>query len=40
MSGSGPTVFGIAPSEKEACEAKERLSLKEGWQAFVATTYW
>ncbi len=40
MSGSGPTVFGIASRKEEALEAKERLSLKEGWQAFVATTYW
>lgn len=40
MSGSGPTVFGIASSQEEVLGAKKRLSLKEGWQAFVATTYW
>lgn len=40
MSGSGPTVFGVAVSKEEALRAKERLSLREGWQAFVATTYW
>jgi len=40
MSGSGPTVFGIAPSKKEALEAKSRLLLREGWQTFVAQTLW
>ncbi|KPK42521.1 MAG: hypothetical protein AMJ78_02200 [Omnitrophica WOR_2 bacterium SM23_29] len=40
MSGSGPTVFGIALSKEEALKAEERLSFREGWQAFVATTYW
>ncbi len=40
MSGSGPTVFGIAASREEALGVKERLLLKEGWQAFVTTTYW
>lgn len=40
MSGSGPTVFGVALSEKEALEAKGKLKLREGWQAYVATTYW
>ncbi|MFA5336176.1 MAG: 4-(cytidine 5'-diphospho)-2-C-methyl-D-erythritol kinase [Candidatus Omnitrophota bacterium] len=40
MSGSGPTVFGAASSMKEALDAKERLALKEGWQAFIASTLW
>ncbi|OGX32972.1 MAG: 4-(cytidine 5'-diphospho)-2-C-methyl-D-erythritol kinase [Omnitrophica WOR_2 bacterium RIFCSPLOWO2_12_FULL_51_24] len=38
MSGSGPTVFGVASSKEEALEAKSRLLLREGWQAFVAHT--
>jgi 4-diphosphocytidyl-2-C-methyl-D-erythritol kinase len=40
MSGSGPTVFGAAPSREEALEAKKRLVLRGGWQAFVASTLW
>lgn len=40
MSGSGPTVYGIASSKEKAQEAKGRLLLKEGWQAFVAQTLW
>lgn len=40
MSGSGPTVFGVASSKEEALEAKDRLVLREGWRAFVATTLW
>ncbi len=40
MSGSGPTVFGVASSKEEAWEAKNRLVLRGGWQAFVATTLW
>ncbi|OGX28787.1 MAG: 4-(cytidine 5'-diphospho)-2-C-methyl-D-erythritol kinase [Omnitrophica WOR_2 bacterium RIFCSPHIGHO2_01_FULL_49_10] len=38
MSGSGPTVFGVASSKEDALEAKSRLLLREGWQAFVAHT--
>lgn len=38
MSGSGPTVFGVASSEEEALEAKSRFLLREGWQVFVAQT--
>jgi len=38
MSGSGPTVFGVASSKEEVLEAKSRLLLKNGWQAFVAHT--
>jgi 4-diphosphocytidyl-2-C-methyl-D-erythritol kinase len=40
MSGSGPTVYGVASSREEALEAKKRLLLREGWQAFVAATLW
>lgn len=40
MSGSGPTVFGVALSKEEALEAKSRFLLREGWQAFVAQTLW
>ncbi len=40
MSGSGPTVFGVASSKEEALEAKEKLLLREGWRAFVASTCW
>lgn len=40
MSGSGPTVYGIASSREEVLEAKKKLLLGEGWQAFVATTCW
>lgn len=40
MSGSGPTVYGVASSREEALEAKNRLLLREGWQAFVAATHW
>jgi len=40
MSGSGPTVFGVASSREEAFEAKDRLLLKEGWRAFIAQTLW
>lgn len=38
MSGSGPTVFGVASGKKEALEAKSRLLLRDGWHAFVAHT--
>lgn len=40
MSGSGPTVYGVASSKEEALEARGRLLLREGWQAFVASTLW
>lgn len=40
MSGSGPTVYGVASSKEEAFEARGRLLLREGWQAFVASTLW
>ncbi|MFH0772476.1 MAG: 4-(cytidine 5'-diphospho)-2-C-methyl-D-erythritol kinase [Candidatus Omnitrophota bacterium] len=40
MSGSGPTVYGIASSKEELLKAMNRLSLREGWQAFVAATQW
>jgi len=40
MSGSGPTVFGVASSKEEALEAKSRFLLREGWRAFVAQTMW
>lgn len=40
MSGSGPTVYGVASSREETLEAKKRLLLREGWQAFVAATLW
>lgn len=40
MSGSGPTVFGVASSEEEVLEAKSRFLPREGWQAFVAQTMW
>ncbi|MFA5093624.1 MAG: 4-(cytidine 5'-diphospho)-2-C-methyl-D-erythritol kinase [Candidatus Omnitrophota bacterium] len=40
MSGSGPTVFGAASSREEALDAKNKLVLREGWQAFIATTLW
>jgi 4-diphosphocytidyl-2-C-methyl-D-erythritol kinase len=40
MSGSGPTVYGVASGKEEALEAKSRLILREGWQAFVAQTLW
>ena len=40
MSGSGPTVYGVASDQREALEAKSRLLLREGWQAFVARTLW
>ena len=40
MSGSGPTVYGVASGKEEALEAKSRLLLGNGWQAFVARTLW
>jgi len=40
MSGSGPTVYGVASSREEVLEAKKRLLPREGWQAFVAATRW
>ncbi|MDD5072350.1 MAG: 4-(cytidine 5'-diphospho)-2-C-methyl-D-erythritol kinase [Candidatus Omnitrophica bacterium] len=40
MSGSGPTVYGVASGKEEALEAKSRLILRKGWQAFVAQTLW
>lgn len=40
MSGSGPTVFGVASSEERALEAKSRLLLMKGWRSFVAQTLW
>ncbi len=40
MSGSGPTVYGIAESREKALEVKKRLLLREGWQAFVSATLW
>ena len=40
MSGSGPTVYGVAPGKEEALEARSRLILREGWQAFVTQTLW
>lgn len=35
MSGSGPTVFGVFPGEKEAQRAAERMEGGEGWRIFV-----
>jgi len=40
MSGSGPTVYGVASSREETLEAESRLLLKAGWQSFVAHTLW
>lgn len=40
MSGSGPTVYGVASSREEVFEAKKKLLLRKGWQAFVAATRW
>ena len=40
MSGSGPTVFGVARTREEALGAADRLVSKEGWLAFVTTTLW
>jgi 4-diphosphocytidyl-2-C-methyl-D-erythritol kinase len=40
MSGSGPTVYGVASGKEEALEAKSRLLLGNGWKAFVARTLW
>ena len=40
MSGSGPTVYGVASGKEEALGAKSRLTLGNGWQAFVARTLW
>lgn len=40
MSGSGPTVYGVASDREEALEAKDRLVLRDGWRAFVAATLW
>ena len=39
MSGSGPAIFGILTSRKEAYAVKERLSIQNGWQVFVVKTY-
>ncbi len=40
MSGSGPCVFAICPTRKEAMAIKEQLRLKQrGWQTIVAQTY-
>ena len=36
MSGSGPVIFGLFPSKREADETARRLKPPEGWQSIVA----
>lgn len=36
MSGSGPTIYGLFPSRKEAEEAAQKMALPSGWKILVA----
>ena len=39
LSGSGPTVFGVFPSQKTASSAARSLRKNKRWQVFVASTF-